>query len=783
MRSPTRWIIALFAFSLLATGAMADADRGQVLVLVRAGDQPALDLLAGSGAPVHQQSQRLVIATVDAAQLADPGLRSATVLDRSPWHDGEALYWAYHPGRKDALPEEEADVEILFRDGNRLLVRAAPEEAERLPLGGWEIARIPETAHPLRTDRQEAAPLPAPQFGGAIDQMVAQLNETTYAATLQSLVDFGTRYTYSDEIVDAADWIHGQLTSFGLDVERDEFSISSLTRENIIATIPGQVYPNEVLFITAHYDSTSNDPYNAAPGADDNGSGSSAVIEAARVLSGYSFERTIILACFAGEEQGLYGSYAYTADVEASGMDVIGCFNFDMIAFSGSDPLPPDLIIYTNTDSMVVAEQLRDAALYYFPDDLEPVVINDSGMGASDHAAFWARGFPAIFGCEAEPWTADFNPVYHTTNDLPDILDMDYAANVARAGLAAAADLAVPLDSGEPRLLSGPGAGPDNPPLVRVFPPEQDAAPLAEWNAYGATGYGVNVAAGNVSGDQLDEIITGAGPGAIYGPHVRGFTAGGTPLPGLSFIAYGTLKYGVNVTTADLDGDGTDEIVTGAGPGAVFGPHVRAFSYDGVSTVTPVSGVNYFAYGSPKWGVNVTAGDLNGNGRDEIITGAGPGAIYGPHVRGWSVDSGTVQAMSALSFLAYGTNHYGVRVTCGDIDGDGMAELVTAPGPSSQFAAHVRGWNFDGTALTEMAGINFFAWPAEELRYGAMVDAAEDLDGDGLADLVVAAGPDPAAGTPVRVYGFDGGTPALLFTLDAFDSTVTHGSSVAAGRF
>jgi len=396
-------------------------------------------------------------------------------------------------------------------------------------------------------------------------------------------------------------------------------------------------------------------------------------------------------------------------------------------------------------------------------------------MTASDHAAFWNRGFPAIFGCEAEPWTTDFNPVYHTTNDLPDILDMDYAANVARAGLAALADLAVPLAGSEPLILAGPGAGPDNPPLVRVFP--------YEWSAYGASGYGVNVAAGNVTGDPASEVLTGAGPGAIYGPHVRGFQVDGTPLPGLNFLAYGTNKFGVNVAAADLDGDGTDEIITGAGPGAVFGPHVRGFSYDGVSTVTPLPGVSYFAYGTPKWGVNVAAGDMDGNGTDEIITGAGPGAVYGPHIRGWSVEDGTVQPLTALSFLAYGTNHYGVQVTCGDIDGDGMAELVTAPGPSAQFGAHIRGWNFDGTALTEISGINFFAWPAEDLRYGARVDASGDLDGDGLNDLVVAAGPDPTAGTPVRVYGFPNGMAELMFTLDTFDSGITHGGSVAAGRF
>ncbi len=785
MRSPNRWIIALLPILLLTGGLLtATADSGQVLVLVGADDQAAMDVLAAGNAAVHHQSQRLVIALVHAGLLAEPGLRSATVLDRTPWEDGEALYWAYHPGRKDARPEEAAKVETLFRDGNTLLVRAAPQEAERLPLQGWEIARIPETTFPLRTAAQDTSrQFPAPQFGGLIDQMVTQVNTASYTATMQSLVDFGTRYSYSDEIVDAADWIYGQMTGFGLAVERDEFSISSYTRENIIATIPGQVYPNEVLFITAHYDSTSNDPYNSAPGADDNGSGSSAVIEAARVLSAYQFERTIVLACFAGEEQGLYGSFAYTADVLAAGMDVIGCINFDMVAYSGSDPAPPDLIIYTNTDSLSLAGQFEDAALHYFPDDLEPVIINDSGMQSSDHAAFWSRGFPAVFGCEAEPWTADFNPVYHTINDLPDILDMDYAANVTRAGLAAVADLAVPLDGGEARLVSGPGAGPDNPPLVRVFPPEQDAAPLAEWSAYGATGYGVNVAAGNLAGDLADEILTGAGPGAIYGPHVRGFQADGSALSGLSFLAYGTNKYGVNVAAGDLDGDGMDEIITGAGPGAVFGPHVRAFSYDGSTTVTPVPGVSYFAYGTPKWGVNVACGDLDGDGKDEILTGAGPGSVYGPHVRGWSLEGGTVQAMTSLSFLAYGTNHFGVRVTCGDIDGDGMAELITAPGPSSQFAAHIRGWNFDGTALTELAGINFFAWPAEERLYGARVNATTDLDGDGRADLVVAAGPDPAAGTPVRVYGFDGGAPVLLFTLDAFDSGVTHGASVAAGRF
>ena len=95
--------------------------------------------------------------------------------------------------------------------------------------------------------------------------------------------------------------------------------------------------------------------------------------------------------------------------------------------------------------------------------------------------------------------------------------------------------------------MTGPGPGIANPPQVNVFPPEQDALALYEFAAYGATGYGVNVSSGDVTGSGLDTILTGAGPGAIYGPHVRGFAVDGTPQPGLSFLAYGTNKYGVKI--------------------------------------------------------------------------------------------------------------------------------------------------------------------------------------------------------------------------------------------
>ncbi len=331
-------------------------------------------------------------------------------------------------------------------------------------------------------------------------------------------------------------------------------------------------------------------------------------------------------------------------------------------------------------------------------------------------------------------------------------------------------------------LVTGPGPGLANEPLVRVFPPVENAFHVSAFQAYGAPHFGVGVAAGDPDGDGIDVIITGAGPGAVFGPHIRAFMVDGTPDPGINFLAYGTNKFGVNVAAGDLDGDGIDEIVTGAGPGAVFGPHVRGWNVDG-GTATAMPGVSYFAYGTLKHGVNVAAGDLDGDGYDEIITGAGPGAVFGPHVRGWNVDGGTAAAMSGVSFLAYGTNRWGVNVGTGDIDGDGIDEILTAPGPSALFASHIRGWNADGSSATPLAGCSFLAWSAALSRYGARVASGVDLDSDGYQEILVGAGPDPATGSPVRVFDYQDGQVSEDFSLTAYPQGWNHGVNVAAGLF
>ncbi len=328
-----------------------------------------------------------------------------------------------------------------------------------------------------------------------------------------------------------------------------------------------------------------------------------------------------------------------------------------------------------------------------------------------------------------------------------------------------------------PLIATGPGPGPANPPEVRLYSAASPGTALFTYDAYGVSQYGVNVAAGDIDGDGVQELVTGPGPGAVFGPHVRGWEYNGTPISAVNFFAYGTLKYGVNVACGDIDGDGIDEIVTGAGPGAVFGPHVRAWNYDG-GTLAPISGVSYFAYGTLKYGVNVACGDIDNDGMDEIVTGAGPGSVFGPHVRGWNYDGSSLTPMSGVSYFAYGTNQFGVNVACGDFDGNGDDEILTGPGPGVVFGAHVRGWDVTGGAASALPGVSFTAYPG--YLYGARVGTG-DLDGDGMDEILTAPGPDAGYSCRVRGWNVDGGTATAMTGVDfeAYDAAVTHGGNVA----
>jgi hypothetical protein len=223
-----------------------------------------------------------------------------------------------------------------------------------------------------------------------------------------------------------------------------------------------------------------------------------------------------------------------------------------------------------------------------------------------------------------------------------------------------------------------------------------------------------------------------------------------------TFLAYGAgFTGGVQVATADLNGDGVLDVVTAAGPGG--GPHIKIF--DGATGAVIGS---FFAY-SPTFtgGVSVAIGDVNGDGKLDIITGAGPGG--GPHVKVFSGADGSVLA----SYFAYSPNfHNGIAVAAGDVDGDGKADIVT--GALAGGGPHLRVWH-DGTG--QLMAETFAYQPQFN---GGLAVAVGDFDGDGKADIAV--GPQNGGPANIRVLS---GTLTPLKDVEVYQDSYRDGTSLA----
>ena len=213
---------------------------------------------------------------------------------------------------------------------------------------------------------------------------------------------------------------------------------------------------------------------------------------------------------------------------------------------------------------------------------------------------------------------------------------------------------------------------------------------------------GLFVATGDVNADGYDDIIVGASTG---GSEVRVFSGRDSTLLS-SFTPYGAFTGGTRVAAGDFDLDGKAEIVTAAGTGG--GPHVRVFDSTGVAFTNPSLpnfANSFFAYAEGfSGGVFVSTGDVNGDGRPDIITGAGVGG--GPHVK---VFSGTDNTL-LKSYFAYDTSYSGgVTVTNTDVDGDGRSDIVT--GTSKRFGPleQARRSVFNGRDLSGISETNFNA--------------------------------------------------------------------------
>jgi hypothetical protein len=280
-------------------------------------------------------------------------------------------------------------------------------------------------------------------------------------------------------------------------------------------------------------------------------------------------------------------------------------------------------------------------------------------------------------------------------------------------------------------------------------------------------GGGLYVATGRVlASTGPGQVVTGPGPGRVA--EIRAFDADGTQRFNFQVYPDG-YRGGVRLAACDFDGDGQDEVLSVVGPGGAS--HVRLMKFNGAGQLV-ADLASFFAYDLGFiGGLFVACGDLDGDGVPEIVLGVDAGGA--PHLRALRYTPGAPGNVTPLidQFVYDLGFRGGVRVGAGNVDGSDRDSIVIAAGPGG--GPHVRVLRWNGSALVETAG--FFVYDGGFL--GGIFVAAGDLLGDARAEIVTAA--DAGGGPHVRVFtgaGVDTGTSFF-----AYPAGFTGGVRVAAG--
>ena len=285
-------------------------------------------------------------------------------------------------------------------------------------------------------DGQEAVP--------PVRELVSRIEAVRIGDDVNHLSGYGTRHSGSKESIEAGQWIRDRLTALGYEVEFHDFALNGKTCRNVVATRLGKTEPDTFLVLGAHYDSRARnlgDPRAAAPGADDNASGTSGLLELARILSQVETGCSIRLIAFSGEEQGLVGSTSYARKAAAEKHKIRAMLNMDMIGHP-TDKNKVEVMVESDRGNRRPENDARSKAyadrMIVAATTFTRLVPKPGPLYGTDYMPFEAEGFACIGVFDG----ADKAPFYHTDEDAPDVVDFEYAAEVVRMVLATALEIA-----------------------------------------------------------------------------------------------------------------------------------------------------------------------------------------------------------------------------------------------------------------------------------------------------------------------------------------------------
>lgn len=294
----------------------------------------------------------------------------------------------------------------------------------------------------------------AQSFIQAYQTRANQVTQSNITSLLQDFANLGVKTTGSTANTNTLNWLKTKYQSFGYDasqISEDTFTYGSTTSKNLIITKTGTVYPNIYVIICGHYDTITG------PGVSDNGSGTSILLEAARILKDVPTEYSVKFIHFSGEEQGLIGSNHYVNNVVFNNnvrqLNLKVVFNIDQVGGKLSNPSntivcesdqtfsstqgDPNGQNANNAPSLAMTQQLAACTALY-----SPLQTTMSNAYASDYVPFEAKG-DIITGFYETPVSGN----QHTVNDTFANVDPTYVFNVGKAAVGALQHFAVATTS------------------------------------------------------------------------------------------------------------------------------------------------------------------------------------------------------------------------------------------------------------------------------------------------------------------------------------------------
>jgi Peptidase family M28 len=293
-----------------------------------------------------------------------------------------------------------------------------------------------ETKHSLNPFFKNQGKNPDNHYERTIASVLGSISEGNIQAWVNHITDFRTRHTKSKFINQVAHWLKNEFEVFGYnDVYYHNYSEAGYDLRNVICHKQGR--SNKVTMIGAHYDCRIEDPENAearSPGADDNASGLSCVLELARILAKIDLDDCVQFVFFSGEEQGQWGSTKYANHIRKNGVNLHRLINLDMVGHPS--PNQRQLIIerdmgnavsFNDKDSENLAKIIEHMAINFTDLQVQSGPIYDS-----DYMPFEALGY-VVSGLYDG---GELHPSYHSKNDIVSNLNIGYISSVTKTVLA-----------------------------------------------------------------------------------------------------------------------------------------------------------------------------------------------------------------------------------------------------------------------------------------------------------------------------------------------------------